>query len=171
MRDAVLGSDTLLWRFSSWVSHQVSLCFLGSWKGFLLSFGLSLAPFQNFASFPRVMFFFHFETDHEVKTFFKGKRKEQVDFLPFNWISCLLFERMFWNKSNKVPITEQVCIWIMSCLMIALTYAPNKTKPKKNLGYNFWNWGELNGEKKSSSDPEKVFSPCFWARFQRLWCD
>ena len=118
-----------------------------------------------------VLCFFHFEIDYEVKTFFKGKRKEQVDFLPFKRISCFLSERMFWNKSNKVPITEQVCIWIMSCLMIAFTYAPNKTKPKKNLGYNFWNWGELDGEKKSSSDPEKVFSPCFWARFQHLWCD
>ena len=169
------------------MSNQVSLCFLGSWKGFLFffffnfkifnsymrsfKFWLIICSFSELCIFPMCYVFFHFEIDHEVKTFFKGKRKEQVDFLLFNRISCLLSERMFWNKSNKVPITEQVCIWIMSCLMIALTYAPNKTKPKKNLGYNFWNWGELDGEKKSSSDPEKVFSPCFWARFQHLQCD
>ena len=114
------------------------------------------------------------ELDHEVKTFFRGKRKKQVDFSPLRRISCLPSEGMFWNKSNKVSITEHVGIWIMSCLMIALTYAPNKTKPKKNLGYNFWNWGELDGEKKSSSDPEKAFSyflsqvPAFVMRLNSL---
>lgn len=49
----------------------------------------------------------------------------------------------------------------MGCLTIALTYAKNKTKPKKNLGYNFWNWGELDGEKKALQTLRRHFLLAF----------
>lgn len=75
-------------------SSSISV-FPGQLKRFSFKLWLITGSFSERCIFPTCCVFFYFEIDHEVKTFFKGKRKEQVDFLPFNRISCLLSERMF----------------------------------------------------------------------------